>query len=1557
MRSKIEEMIWLIRVWLEPQDDFLHEDQHHRRRRRQRRQFHYYFIIVVIPLLASFVLIQQQQQLLQINSSLGFFVGLWRSLIWGVASLVVSLWHFCLRVVGVSLGIGLGLGFAGHVYDAMSEAQDGIASNTVGRRARRRQSATTAGETSQSLSTPTNLPKDATIAKSSATMEDVNSYRSLMRCAGYSVANGTLRAQMVRGDHQVSTAVRANDAKRRLKLLQFKQNQHPNDPSFSNDVQQSERVSLYKFDKGQTASMRMKCMWPNLAPVVNEALAKLIELVLRDYVCSWYSKVDENVVYDVTGSLSRSSSTEASVESHSKSPLAESDRRRKQFSSSQTDSPRSSHHLHSFGEDSGDASSCQQRSQMLSYGLSSHSLSNSFSNDGPSSTQPQKRSQQQKRTMVLTTTGTQPSPFIDSLYSCFAYMLGMLATRASENVNVLELLLLHFPHILGQNLRAYREMRSLALEKKLRRTNAERELLMKDRENGKIGEVARSQLSPSTSSSSSKRSSGSGGASGIQESIEVSEIAIVREYLLAGRFHRALTFGLDVPSLLFADPLAKDCQPGPSYHGNSDCNRLNGHPDEDAILYDRLLSPESSLIGECEMDYIRVLASKLTKLVIPKAEVDSSIVRAMSVETLASCVLGPVMGCFTPDNVNRWIVLGLELLEGNDVEKVASSSSTSSKGDDTDKHSEDNIIETKQTFVSLAVEGSDSSNLVDCVINENTSGGSVASSDMDESLFDISDEGGREKEVRQLVDCSKAEQIITLLSMSIIELGGFVDFCQVRIHGQDNSADWDSQNCQDSVRHLVLVIEAALLFGARSHPKRQHGPEDRAFSEFEIEATLNQPEEDEFEVDVDDGLIGTKVQSSVKHTHSSLSAALMEITGDIDAFENIVEQDEEWDDDYSSGNEDDIEIIIPNQNELSTLRTLIAAWLHTGQAFKVLSIVVQAKQSILRRFFHKSAFLRKENYARDFTKLLRQLDGVNILVDTMAVLESKCLLETNGFDDLVKRFQHPKAQNRRNITNLKDSGPKRHASNLSLHSAGNSSVVGSVRANLAHNRNRIARFAQSATEIDLNPFKDRSLGQSKIPSGANIAHSHHQNSLITPAFLAFSKNEVFASNLRSERERRHASWSKETKDRKKLDFVSRTTGMKEKDIVMHRELHHLSQSFYSNTNEIRIESCSSGDNQSPSGSTANITVKGVGTRRMIEVPDEDSSFLLRANSRPLKPKAIQPDRRNPNAICKIYVAMYEDPAIHPKTKRFYGGRYLRQCLMRYYPNDKTASVVVAKNIEVLDGRFRDNKNEFALSEDFQKLRHTCLKVATGGILSSPLMEPGDFCSTPRTGRAIDFAHRISLFERPMVELGGKKFVIHDATSHRADASALELSDASMTAALILRGSSGLNVCESSGDFNIKVTDDGTPLILLRANHESGSSPKSTDKARPYRPSFIRAALLIKSAKQEARYQCILSCIRNGSVRSSAKVKSDEWLQPTLTLLEYANSKQQEGQSILQRDLRFGVNHIDRGQLRRNGLLNPRYPTLLRALNTKVEGVVEVKGSDFDILGSPTILFR
>lgn len=225
--------------------------------------------------------------------------------------------------------------------------------------------------------------------------------------------------------------------------------------------------------------------------------------------------------------------------------------------------------------------------------------------------------------------------------------------------------------------------------------------------------------------------------------------------------------------------------------------------------------------------------------------------------------------------------------------------------------------------------------------------------------------------------------------------------------------------------------------------------------------------------------------------------------------------------------------------------------------------------------------------------------------------------------------------------------------------------------------------------------------------------------------------------------------------------------------------------------------------------------------------------------------------------------MYEEPAIHPKTKRFYGGKYLRQCLLKYFPNDKTASVSIANDLTVMDGRVGQPSVKDILSEEFQKTRHSCIKVGTSSsLLASPLMEPNDFTASPRTGKAVDFIYRVPFFDRPKCELGGKRFVIHDASAllhHRASASSLELSDAALTAAVILRGSTGLNACMdqnmNSRSFSIKISDDGSPLVLLRANvprKEHGTK----EEARSYRPSFLRAALLVQSARQEAQSQCV-----------------------------------------------------------------------------------------------------
>lgn len=86
----------------------------------------------------------------------------------------------------------------------------------------------------------------------------------------------------------------------------------------------------------------------------------------------------------------------------------------------------------------------------------------------------------------------------------------------------------------------------------------------------------------------------------------------------------------------------------------------------------------------------------------------------------------------------------------------------------------------------------------------------------------------------------------------------------------------------------------------------------------------------------------------------------------------------------------------------------------------------------------------------------------------------------------------------------------------------------------------------------------------------------------------------------------------------------------------------------------------------------------------------------------------------------------------------------------------------------------------------------------------------------------------------------------------------------------------------------------------------------------------------------------MKCIYSGSARDATKERIEEELWPTFKLLEYASSLVPDKQSALLRDLKFGINHIDRDQLRRNGLLVPRYPTVIQSLNAVVEEAVHAK---------------
>lgn len=78
----------------------------------------------------------------------------------------------------------------------------------------------------------------------------------------------------------------------------------------------------------------------------------------------------------------------------------------------------------------------------------------------------------------------------------------------------------------------------------------------------------------------------------------------------------------------------------------------------------------------------------------------------------------------------------------------------------------------------------------------------------------------------------------------------------------------------------------------------------------------------------------------------------------------------------------------------------------------------------------------------------------------------------------------------------------------------------------------------------------------------------------------------------------------------------------------------------------------------------------------------------------------------------------------------------------------------------------------------------------------------------------------------------------------------------------------------------------------------------------------------------------------------------------MRLVEYAGSLNRGKQSVLLRDLKLGVNHIDRGQLRRNALLSPRYPTELIDLSAVVEDVAQAPDAKgVDLFGVSSSIFR
>lgn len=398
--------------------------------------------------------------------------------------------------------------------------------------------------------------------------------------------------------------------------------------------------------------------------------------------------------------------------------------------------------------------------------------------------------------------------------------------------------------------------------------------------------------------------------------------------------------------------------------------------------------------------------------------------------------------------------------------------------------------------------------------------------------------------------------------------------------------------------------------------------------------------------------------------------------------------------------------------------------------------------------------------------------------------------------------------------------------------------------------------------------------------------------------------------------------------------------------------------------------------------------------------DDDSSFLLRASSRRLTPLGVTRNPRDHGQSFINFLATYQEPVLHPKSKRYKGGRFIRQVKIQFFPSDRTATVGYmeegSRTLSSSDGAKSLSSSPSWLSDKFQKTRHLCqrhMPAGSGNVLTASmtpsLMDSDDFVATPRVGKAIDFVYRFHLFEKPIVNIGGKQFTVQDASlkgPHKADASALEISDATLTYALLTlgdsvvpdgddpSGDSAINEEESSkkmtvGGLTLQRGDEGTPTLIFmkikssqssRAASDTGSGAEqaaaSSSIMRQFRPSFLRAALLQTSTRQEAQLQCLLTCVKSGSARNATKARTEALLQPYLTLLEFAASKKREKQSILLRDLKLGIPALDISQLRRNAILNPRFPSVLHSLSTvTVEGAIRAKPASNDLIGSPAMI--
>lgn len=179
-----------------------------------------------------------------------------------LAKLLAYLCTIALRIIGIAIGIGLGLGFAIHVRDALEKLSEEQA-----KQHETKKEPILSRHNSVSSSSSTMLQARSLGTSAKTTGRDSSSYHSLMMDAGYSVPT-VLRGQV----RTTNNTIIINN-----------NNNHTGLNSGRNNCNRGAQV--------------MKEMFPSLPIDVSNEIGQLVDLIMRDYVASWFSTVDISVPY------------------------------------------------------------------------------------------------------------------------------------------------------------------------------------------------------------------------------------------------------------------------------------------------------------------------------------------------------------------------------------------------------------------------------------------------------------------------------------------------------------------------------------------------------------------------------------------------------------------------------------------------------------------------------------------------------------------------------------------------------------------------------------------------------------------------------------------------------------------------------------------------------------------------------------------------------------------------------------------------------------------------------------------------------------------------------------------------------------------------------------------------------------------------------------------------------------------------------------------------------------------------------------------------------------